>query len=103
MSSPDDIPGPLIKEVIPTLAPILVEIFNESLTSGQFPGLLKATLILPAFKKGDSLDINNYRPISILSFLAKVLETLVYNRLINFLLSNNAFSPCQHGFLGARP
>ena len=54
--------------------------------------------ILPTFKKGDKTEMNNYRPISLISNVSKILEKLMYKRLYTFLEENNSFYPYQFGF-----
>lgn len=68
-STEDDmIPMSLIKFCIEELAQPLVDIFNCSLLSGTFPDLFKSAVLTPLHKKGSVSDINNYRPISLLSW-----------------------------------
>uniref|UniRef100_A0A0A9W9Y8 RNA-directed DNA polymerase from mobile element jockey n=1 Tax=Lygus hesperus TaxID=30085 RepID=A0A0A9W9Y8_LYGHE len=81
---------------------MLADLFNCSFTSGKFPDLLKASLVKPLLKKGDLTKIENYRPISLLCFLSKVLEKVMYDRLVNFLNATQFFSQHQHGFLKDR-
>ena len=54
--------------------------------------------IVPIFKSGDSSSVNNYRPISVLSFFSKVFERVVYNRVLDFLCKNNVLYDYQFGF-----
>ena len=63
----------------------LLHICNMSFTHGVFPGDLKIAKVIPRFKSGDHLKVNNYRPVSILPVLSKVLEKLMYNRLMAFI------------------
>ena len=57
--------------------------------TGVFPSVLKAAKVVPAFKKDSNLDYSNYRPISLLSNIKKILEKLMYKRLYTFLNNNN--------------
>jgi len=50
------------------------------------------------YKKGDRYDIQNYRPISIIFVFAKLLERLMFNRLIPFLYENKILTEAQNGF-----
>jgi hypothetical protein len=52
----------------------------------------------PLYKKGDRYDILHYRPISIIPVFAKLLERLMYNRIIPFLYKNKIFAEPQNGF-----
>ena len=59
-------------------------IFNQAINTGQYPDALKIADVIPLFKKGDPHQINNYRPISLLSIINKKIEKLLYRRLYNF-------------------
>lgn len=60
--------------------------------------MLKQTIITPVYKGGDRNDVNNYRPISVLPVVSKILEKLLNSRLINYLTSFNILAPNQFGF-----
>ena len=84
-SGPDIIPLYFLKRCIPSLVqPILLR-FNKSLASGIFPSKWKSSFF-PIFKSGDKNNVENYRPICILSTIAKVFESIVIKRLTDFLL-----------------
>ncbi len=76
----------------------LTVIVNTSLTTGVFPEIWKHAMVIPLFKKGDQENVSNYRPISLLPVLSKILEKIVSNQLLDFLLKNNLLSNSQHGF-----
>ena len=59
--------------------------FNASFSTGVVPSDFKLANIVPVFKKGSQSSLCNYRPISLISVFSKLLEKLVYNRLIKFL------------------
>ena len=80
------------------LASPLSHIFNLSFSSGVFPDALKIGKVLPIFKNDDSSLFSNYRPISILPCLSKVLEKLFYSRLFDFLIKFNVLNHHQYGF-----
>jgi len=88
----------LLKKVIRTIERPILHIFNKSITTGVVPSKLKIAKVVPVFKSGDSQDMNNYRPISLLSNFAKILEKIVYNRLVEFLCDKNIISQRQFGF-----
>ena len=67
----------------------LTFLINSSLETGVFPSELKLARVVPIFKAGDSSALTNYRPISVLTFFAKVFEKIVYNKLFNFISDNN--------------
>ena len=76
----------------------LADIFNISFSTGVFPTILKVAKVVPVYKKDSKLDFSNYRPISLLSNIEKILEKLMYNRVYNFFTKNNLIYPLQFGF-----
>ena len=76
----------------------LAALFNSSLTSGKVPSEWKISRITPIHKKGDASNIANYRPISLLSLVGKLLERLVHSALMGYLLDHDIFSASQFGF-----
>lgn len=73
-------------------------LFQLSIDQGYLPCEWKLHLITPIFKSGDRSLINNYRPISLLCIISKVLERLVFNHIIDFL-TTKVINPSQFGFL----
>lgn len=98
----DGVGAQLIKNCIYSLLTPLEILFNLSLTKGIFPDVLKNAIVVPVFKAGISSQISNYRPISILSAISKILELIIKNRIIDFLTKNHFFSDRQFGFLPGR-
>jgi hypothetical protein len=88
----------LLKMIISDIADHLAILFNNCLKSGTFPDLLKMARIIPIFKKGEISDLNNYRPISVLPVISKILEKVVAEQLVHFLTSNHILHPQQFGF-----
>jgi hypothetical protein len=80
----------------------LAHIFNISLREGVFPEKLKLCRVIPIFKTGNPLECDNYRPISLLSSISKVLEKIVAQKLIAHLLDNDLLYVHQYGFLPNR-
>ena len=80
----------------------LTFLINSSLKTGVFPSELKLARVVPIFKAGDSSALTNYRPISVLTFFAKVFEKIVYNKLLNFISDNNILYDNQYGFRKGR-
>ena len=80
------------------VAPSLTDIFTKSILTGIYPTEWKLARVTPIFKKGSKSDINNYRPISVIPVVSKVLEKLVYDQLYHYLNDNKLLSSCQSGF-----
>ena len=91
-----DIPVSILKVSIDTYLPQLTRIINVSFDSGTFPDELKLAEVLPIFKKCDSLNKENYRPVSILSHVSKVFERLIYKQIDAF--TQDKFSKFLTGF-----
>ena len=66
--------------------------------TGVFPSVLKSAKVVPVFKKDSKLNYSNYRPISLLSNIEKILEKLMYKRLYAFLDYNNIIYDLLFGF-----
>ena len=66
--------------------------------SGIFPDVWECARVTPLFNQGKASDLNNYRPISIISVLTKVFERIVYDQLYNFLSNEDIISTHQSGF-----
>lgn len=98
----DEVPTYLIKSCISLIITPLCFILKNSFKFGIFPDSLKLAIIKPIHKKGKTSEFDNYRPISVLSSFSKIFEIIMCNRLTDFLLDNNMFSPTQHGFLKGR-
>lgn len=76
----------------------LTYIINQSLTQGHFPDFFKIAIVKPLLKKGNPRNIENYRPISLLSTISKVFEYSMLLRLHNYLKAFNILRQEQHGF-----
>ena len=76
----------------------LANVYNASVESGIFPDQLKIAKVVALYKKGDTRDIQNYRPIALLSVFPKLLEKLVYSSLMAFIEGNGVLTEAQHGF-----
>ena len=71
---PDGIPARLLTETAYQIAPSLCDLFNKSLRTGVVPQDWKLANVVPVYKKEDKEHVENYRPISLLSLISKVLE-----------------------------
>ena len=87
-----------IKQIIYSILDPLCHIFNLSFSTGIVPTQLKIAKVIPIFKSGDKSNMDNYRPISLLSTFSKILEKIVASRLYNFLDSEKILSKWQFGF-----
>ena len=85
----------LSKQII---SPVLCDLFNLCIIQGIYPDALKVAEVIPVFKKGDKYNVNNYRPISILSQFNKIFEQLINSRLTKYLEKFNLLSEHQFGF-----
>ena len=94
----DCFPTKVLKAVIECIAQPLVDICNLSFSSAVFPDKLKIAKICPIYKCEDKKIVSNYRPISILSVFSKILEKLMYDRLLCFLDSHQILEASQYGF-----
>ena len=80
------------------LAGPLCHIVNLSITSEVVPSKMKEARVTPLFKKGSRLDCGNYRPVSILNVLSKILERSVHGQLVGYLTKRKVLSESQSGF-----
>ena len=88
----------IIRERADLISVYLRDLFNKSLLSGVFPDDWKCARVTPLFKQGEASDLNNYRPISVISVIAKVFERIVCDQLYNFLSDEDIISTHQWGF-----
>jgi len=93
-----DIPVTLIKEEKFLISRVLANSFHECLKSRSYPDTLKIAKVVPLHKGGFKLHLNNYRPISILSLIDKVFETILHKRLVEFWNKFDLFFNCKFGF-----
>ena len=85
------IPTNTLKLSCSVLSKPLVKLINFSFSEGT-------SQIIPVFKKGDNLDYNNYRPISLISNIGKLIQKIVHKRLYSFLEKNSLLLKQQYGF-----
>ena len=95
---PYSIPTNIFNLSCSVLSKPVVKLINFSFSEGTFPNLLKFANVIPVFKKGDNLDYNNYRPISLISNIGKLIEKIVHKRLYSFLEKNSLLFKQQYGF-----
>ena len=94
----DDLSTKIIKLTINEIAEPLAHIINMSLTSGIVPTNMKIAKVIPIYKASDPTSIKNYRPVSLLPAFSKILEKIMYTKVVKFLNSKNIFYKHQYGF-----
>ncbi|XP_041802630.1 uncharacterized protein LOC121613344 [Chelmon rostratus] len=96
----DSIPSKFLKGLFDSVESVLLVLVNACLSSGSFPSAFKHAVVQPLLKK-PNLDpslLSNFRPISKLPFLSKVLEKVVFKQLQSFLIENSVYEKFQSGF-----
>ena len=96
----DPLPTWLLKEATSTIIPCVTDIINTALEQGECPSVFKEALVRPLLKK-ETLDpeiLSNYRPVSNLSYISKVLEKVVAARIKDHLQAHNLLEPLQSAY-----
>ncbi len=88
----------LMKMLSETLSYPISILINRSIKEGRVPSCMKTAKVLPLYKSKERNQMTNYRPISILPALWKILEKVVHKRVYNFLNSNNRLYRYRFGF-----
>ena len=96
--SSDSIPEYFLKKCSATLAYPLYYLFTKSFTSSELPEKWKEAIIVPIPKIVNSSSPNDYRPISLLSPISKIMERIIYVQLVKYIETNNILPDSQHGF-----
>ena len=78
--------------------PILKKLFNHILNTGLYPEEWSKGIVIPLYKKGDGSDAGNYRPITLISHLAKLFTSVLNRRLLKWCEANNCLTDAQFGF-----
>ena len=94
----DDLPSSLLKDCSSEISNPLSYIINLSLKQAVIPDDWNLALITPLYKSGSTTDTNNYRPISVLPALSKILEKCVHKQLMDYLEENNLLFDRQFGY-----
>ena len=94
----DGADGCFLKSAASAISNSLTTVFNLSISSGVFPDAWKVAKVTPLFKEGSLLDRSNFRPISVLAIVSKVLERHVLSNLYDFLTCHDLFTDSQFGF-----
>lgn len=94
----DKLPPNMLKDCATVIAKPLAHILNLSIQTQTVPTAWKSAKVSPIFKSGDAELVENYRPISVLPVLSKILEKAVHHQFYSFLENNKLLSDCQFGF-----
>ena len=94
----DDIGSCVLKLIKTEITPVLTHIINLSISQQTFPLLWKKAKVIPLHKKDEVLYAKNYRPVSLLPVLSKVLERCVFVQMVTYLEENDLLHPSHHGF-----
>ena len=89
----------MLKAVAKEVSVPLNILFNRPFREGKFSDIWKYSNVIPIPKKGDSSDPSNFRPVSLLSNVAKLQERIVFKNIYNFLMENDLLYKYQSGFL----
>ena len=96
---PDMIHNRILREIADSVSPLLTDLFKTSLSTAKVPDIWKQSNISPVFKKDDKTNVENYRPISLISSVGKTFEKAAYKHIYNFILANQIITPFQSGFM----
>ena len=94
----DKISSKIIKVASPAIADSLTHIFNQAVTLSSFPDEWKTARVIPLYKNGQRNLAGNYRPISVLPVISKIMEKILYDQLYNYFSKFNLLSDSQCGF-----
>ena len=94
----DRVSARLLKDSANVLTPVLTKLFNRSLSSSIYPDIWKCGKVTALFKSGERTDPNNYRPITVLPIVSKILEKAAHSQMYSYLQDNKLLSPFQFGF-----
>jgi hypothetical protein len=80
------------------VVPFICKLANLCFKTGVFPKALKRSVITPVYKRGDKTDVSNFRPISVLTAITRIIEKLINIRVTNYLTKHHIISNYQYGF-----
>ena len=93
----DDLSEIFLKDDVPLLTTLITQLWNLSISSGGFPDACKIANLKPIFKKGSRTDPKNYRPISLLTLMSKVLQRIAHEQTMEFLNKHNILYKFRSG------
>ena len=94
----DGIPAKFLKESSESISEQVTFIMNLSISTNSVPKDFKCAKVVPIYKKNDKFEVGNYRPVSVLCCLSKILESIVYEQLEKYLINNSILYEHQSGF-----
>ena len=94
----DNVDNVILKHIKECISPALTKIFNLPMLEGKFPDQMKLAEVVPLHKSKETYLLNNYRPISLLITISKLLEKVIYARTYSFLQTTGQFYESQYGF-----
>ena len=94
----DEISTKLLKQTINNITLPITHIINRSFITGIVPDQMKIAEVVPVYKSSERNSIKKYRPISLLTSFSKLLKKIIYNKIMNFLNTNNILYKHQYGF-----
>ena len=89
----NSIPTSILKDNVGFISLIVSDLINLCFVSGKFPNILKRAVVLPLYKKGDDTSMVNYRPISLLPWLSKIIEKCIESRLLDYICKKYNIKP----------
>ena len=95
----DDIDSYCLKLAAPFIKPVLLHLINLSLTGNTFPSEWKTQLIHPNYKKGDKTNSGNYRPVSHIVEISKLVEYVIHDQVFTHFNTNDLLHQNHHGSL----
>ena len=94
----DGISNFLVKASCPVICPVLTRVVNNCIRKAEFPETWKVGKITVLHKKGEKTITNNYRPITLLCSLSKIIEKVMFKQILEYFTVNNLMDPRQYGF-----
>lgn len=101
-ATPDGIPPIVLKKIGWTIIHFLTSFFQLSISTATVPRQWKTANVIPVHKKSSKDKACNYRPISLTSSVCRLLESIIKDEVLQYLMTNNMISRSQHGFLPRR-
>ena len=95
---PDSVPLSLLRECFAVIGPHLLHVVNHSLASGRVPAVWKLATVVPLHKGGELTEPSNFRPISVLSVVGKLVERVVCTQLLEYVTTHHILVDSQYAY-----